>query len=69
MGCHREVLVKQLDHILGQLDRGLGHFQKHKPILKEGHIITAKAEYRKLKEVLLEVDREALETLTRMPSD
>ena len=68
MGSRREVLIKRLNHVLGQLDRGLGHLEQHKPILKESHIVAAKVEYTELKEVLLEVDREALETLTRMPS-
>jgi len=67
MGLHRKVLIKRLDHVLGQLDRGLGYLNRHGLTLDADEIGTAKQQYRKLKEILLEVDREALETLTRMP--
>ena len=67
MGRHREVLVGRLDHVLGQLDSGSGHLRQHNPILNEYHIQTARGDYRELKEVLLEMDREALEILTSTP--
>lgn len=67
MGHHREVLIKRLDSVLGQLDRGLGHLKQYKTTLTEYDIVTAKQQYRKLKDALLEVDREALEILTRTP--
>jgi len=55
MGHHREDLIERLDHVLGQLDRGLGHFKERKPSLDAGHIQRAKDHYGELK-VLLEVD-------------
>jgi len=67
MGLHREVLIERLDHILGQLDRGPGHLKQHKTTFDEHDIVTAKQQYKELKNVLLEVDREALEILTRTP--
>jgi len=67
MGRHREVLVGRLDRVLEQLDRGLGHLEQHKSTLDEGHILTAKRQYGGLREVLTEVDGEALEILTRRP--
>ena len=63
----REVLVKRLDHVLGQLDMGLEHLRQQNPDLNEDHIRTAISQYQELKEVLLEVDREATEILTRTP--
>jgi len=68
MGRHREVLTQRLDHVLGQLDRGFGHFTQHNPLLDEHHIQVMKERYGELKVVLLEVDREALEALTRTSS-
>jgi len=56
MGHHREDLVKRLDHVQGQLDQA-GHGQW--PMSKH---------CKKFKKALLEVDREALEILTRKPS-
>jgi len=67
VGLHRENLTKRLGHVLGQLDRGLGHLKQHNPALREDHIRTTELQYRELKEVLLEVDRGALEILTRTP--
>jgi len=65
MGHRREFLVKRLDHVLGQLDRGFEHLSQHNPSLDEDHIPIAKGQYEELKEVLLEVDKEGLEILTR----
>ena len=64
MWHHRAVLVKRLDHILRQLDKGLEHLKQHKPSLGEYYIAVARARYGSLKNVLLKVDREAL---TRTP--
>jgi len=55
-----------LDHILGQLDRGLGHLQQQDPALDGYYIPEAREQYRKLKGILLEVDGGALGVLTRM---
>jgi len=65
MGRHREVLVERLDRVLAQLDMGSGHLGQHNPVLNEDRILIAKGQYRELKGVLLEVDMEALEVLTR----
>jgi len=67
MGCHREVLINRLDYVLGQLDRGLEHLKQRNPLLGEDHIPEARIQYEGLREVLLEVGREASEILTRTP--
>jgi len=67
MGRHREVLIKRLDHILEQLDMGLGHLQEQNPLLGGDHILEAREQYRELKGMLLKADREALEVLTSKP--
>jgi len=68
LGHHRKDLVERLDYVLGQLDRGSGYLKQHKLWIDEDDILRAKRQYRALKEVLVEVDREAMETLTRTPS-
>jgi len=65
MGRHREDLSRRLDHILGQLDLGLEYLRQSKPGLSEDGIQRMKAEYGRLKEVLLEVDRGVTGTLIR----
>ena len=65
MWCHRESLIDRLDHILGRLDRGLEYFKQHKPWFDEYDIQFAQKKYGELREVLLEVDREAMKTLSR----
>ena len=65
MGSHREDLIKRLDYILEQLDRGLGYFEPHAPIIYEQDIRRVKEQYTELKEALLEVDGEAVDILTR----
>ena len=65
MGRSREVLTKRLDHVLGELDRGLGHLKQQNPTFDEDHIPAAREGYGALRELLLKVDREALEILTR----
>ena len=67
MWRHREDLADRLDHVLEQLDRGLEYFKQHNPQIDEAHIPYAEGQYRKLKEVLAEVDREAMETLSSAP--
>lgn len=68
MWGHRADLVKRLDHILRQLNLGSDYFKQHNPLLGDGLVRLAKQDYRKLEEVLMEVDREAINTLTRAPS-
>lgn len=62
-GYHRGELLQRLDHILGQLDLGLIHLQRHKQSLKPSDVLQMKEQYGQLKEVLLEVDREAIDAL------
>ena len=60
MQRHREDLVKRLDHILEQLDRGLEYLWQHSQwILGEYEVREAKKQYGELRELLLEVDRQA----------
>ena len=68
MWCHRRDLVKRLDHVLSQLDRGLDHLRQHKPTLNTCRISRAKTQCSKLKQVLLEVDIEAMDGLAGKPS-
>lgn len=65
---HREGLIQRLDHILGELDRGLEHFQQHKHSITEDEIQTSKWQYRTLREMLVEVDRMTMEPLAGMLS-
>ena len=60
MRHHREDLIKRLDHVIGQLDRGLGYLRLHKSRMSEWCFQEAKKKYRMLREVLLEVDRAAM---------
>lgn len=64
MWGHRKDLMKRLDCVLGQLGRGLEYLNKHDPRIDRYHVRTALRQYTRLKEVLMEVDREAMETLT-----
>jgi len=67
MGHHRHDLVVRLDHILRQL-HWEGYIRKHNPRCEEDSFRTSKSQYGKLKELLLEMDKEALSVLTRMHS-
>ena len=64
MGRHRAELIQQLDHVLGQLDRGLGRLKQHNPELGQYDLWKMKRRYRKLREVLLEVERRAPFSIT-----
>lgn len=57
MQHYRKDLIKRLDHILGEVNRGLKHLRQHKWWIKESGIQKRKQQYRKLREVLLEVDQ------------
>jgi len=61
----RKDLLQQLDHVLGQLDLGLGHLKQHKSSLDEFDIWLMNEQYRGLKETLLNIDKETVNTLTR----
>ena len=68
MGQHREDLMQRLDHVLGELGRGLEYFTRYTTRYSdEDKIQASKNRYGKLKDVLLEVEREAaMKTSTRM---
>ena len=67
MWCHREELVKRLDDILEQLDRGLDYVEQYDPYVHVDSIEERRRGFGGLKEVLLEVDRKAMQTLSRTP--
>ena len=67
MWRHRDILIKRLDHILGELGRGYIYFIRQDPYYRSTEVQRASEEYGELREVLLDVDRGALETLTRTP--
>ena len=60
MGHHRADLIQQLDHTLGQLDRGLEYLKQHNPNLNDYHILDMRDQYEKLKDILLEINIEAI---------
>ena len=59
MRCHREELIGRLNHILAELDQGLDHLKVHQPYTSIYRIKHIKADHRRLKQVLLEIDEEA----------
>jgi len=63
MFCHRKDLLHHLDYILVQLDLGLEHLRQHKPSLSEDDIQQMRSKYGEIREVLLEVDKEAMDML------
>ena len=67
LGHHREDLVERLDYVLGQLDQGLGHLKRYGPNVSKDMIRWAGVDYRELKRMLMVVDGEAMNVLTRMP--
>ena len=60
MWRHREILIKRLDHVLGELDWGAEHLKQQHPYLHGGYIRGAKRDYVELKDVLLAMDWKAL---------
>ena len=66
-GYHRKELLQRLNDVLEQLDRGLNHLRQRNPSLQGSHIWWAKVQYGKLREILLEVDGEAIDKLIREP--
>ena len=57
MGQHRAELTQRLDHVLGQLDQGLEYLHEQNPQLGKSDLRRMKRRYKKLKEVLSEVER------------
>jgi len=68
MWRHREDLMRRLDHVLGQLDLGIGYIDGYLDLPESAYFRCTIAGYEKLKDTLLEVDREAMETLTKSHS-
>jgi hypothetical protein len=66
MQHHRLDLINRLDHILGELGRGLVHLRHYKPLIGGYEMRRRKERYRALKEVLLQVERKAMKLLTGM---
>jgi hypothetical protein len=66
MHLYREELIKRLDHILGELDRGLEYIGQHQPMGWEPDIEWRKEQYRSLREALLEVERTMVDDLAGM---
>jgi len=67
MGYQRKKLLQHLDHILGQLDLGIMHLWQHNPYIYGSYLQQMEDQYGQLKEVLLEVDREAIDNLICKP--
>lgn len=63
MQHYREDLIQRLDHILGELDRGLEHLKQHEEWITEGTIQRRKEQYGALREMLLEADRTVVKHL------
>ena len=51
MGQHRADLVQRLDHVLGQLYRGLKYLRQHNPYIVEEDLQRRKDQYEKLRDV------------------
>lgn len=62
VGHHREDLLQRLDRVLGQLELGFDHLRQHKPSLGVDDIRLMKEQYGKLREILLEVDGQAIDS-------
>ena len=56
MQDHRKDLIEQVHHILGELDKGTAYLKPRWPKYDERRVRWAKESYKKLEEVLLEVD-------------
>ena len=56
MGHHRGDLIQRLDHILRQLDQGLGYLKQHNPDLREEQVQAMEHQYQQLREILLEIN-------------
>ena len=63
MGYYRKELLKCLDYVLGQLELGSEYLQQQNPRFGGYRVQERQDQYRQLKEVLLEVDREAIDLL------
>ena len=66
---HRKDLTERLDQVLSQLDRGLEYLKQYNPQLREENVTRAKQQYGQLKKALVELDGQAVETLSRTSSN
>jgi len=60
MGHHRADLIHRLDHILGQLDRGIEHLKQRVPGVDGQKFRKMKNQYGKLRYILLEANARAI---------
>lgn len=67
MRSHREQLIRRLEHVLGELDQGVGYLKRFKLWIEEHDVQLAKAQYGELMKTLLEVDRREVE-VTVLPT-
>ena len=58
---HRNDLVRHLEHVLRQLDLGLGYFKEQKLWIDEDDVLGAKLQYGELKEILIGMNRAVME--------
>ena len=68
MESHRKVLVDHLGGTLGELGKGLEYLKQHKPWMDEDDVQRAKAQYEKLRDILLGIDKGVTKTPTCEPS-
>ena len=64
MWRHRNDLTERLDYVLEQLGRGVEHLKQHHPRISEDYISDMEWKYKQLKEVLAEVDKDAMKVLS-----
>ena len=63
---HREDLIRRLDYILGEMDRGLNYFKRYQPWIEEDDIRMGREQHETLRRVLLEVEGKARKILAGM---
>lgn len=66
MDHHRADLIQRLDYVLGQLTQGLEYLKQQNPNLSRVDLQTMKQQYRKLREILLEVERRMYSLMTML---
>ena len=66
MGHHRADLLQQLDHVLGQLDRGSEHLRQHNPGFNIDRLWGMEYQYRNLRKTLLETNIEAISRMSQL---
>ena len=64
IGHHRADLIQRLDHILGELDRGLEYLQQYNPDLNRGHVWKMEHQYGNLMNILLEMNVRAISCMS-----